>query len=381
MKTTKTLSIIVIVLSVQAVTYGQKYFGIPFLDKCKKSIKCELCSTKNPEVLLYLDSLDKVLNATFTGKDSDSFKASAQKKLIILNREIAMYRGSYAVYSEKLNSEKEILARLLLNKVKLLVEDVIDEKGIVYNLARSEYESYGSFQGVNEVNALIEEIITLNISEATNQYCRELRLEYMVESYAFDDINPEDESWFYDEKIKKKLKNFPEDKIVAAETFLKDAKSTSFVPFNSFSAIGVGVAGAYGRNWWIGYEISSDWVQYINPFRLSHPISGQSPWKLSLLSSSLLFNTNNPNQQDLTFGIVHFKNPLLNINLAQFGLHYGIASKGKWFYRPELGLSYGIFRASYSYNLTFDKTVRSQTEKHLFTVGVSYPLIRIGGYY
>jgi len=378
MKTIKNLSIVVIVLSVQIVTYGQKYLGIPFLDKCKKSIKCELCATKNTEVLSYLDSLDKVLNATVTSRDS--LKASAQKKLAILNKEIAVYRGSYAVYSEKLTSEKEILARLLLSKVILLVEDVIDEKGIVYNLALSEYESYGSFQGVNEVNALIEEIITLNISEATNQYCRELRLKYMVESYAFDDINPEDDSWFYDEKIKKKLKNFPEDKIVAAETFLKDAKSTSFVPFNSFDAIGLGVAGAFGRNSWIGYEISSDMVDYINPFRLWHPISEQPHWRASLFSSSLLFNTNNPNQQDLMFGLFHFKHPLVNVNIAQFGLHYGIASKGKWFYRPELGLSYGIFRASYSYNLTFDKTVRSQTEKHLFTFGVSYPLIRLGGY-
>lgn len=380
MKTTKTLSIIVIFLSVQAVTYGQKYFGIPFLDKCKKSIKCELCSTKNPEVLLYLDSLDRVLNATFTGKDSDSFKASAQKKLIILNREIAIYRGSYAVYSEKLNSEKVILARLLLNKVKLLVEDVIDEKGIVYNLARSEYESYGSFQGVNEVNALMEEIITLNISEATNQYCRELRLKYMVESNAFNDINPEDESWFYDEKIEKKLKNFPEDKIVAAETFLKDAKSTSFVPFNSFSAIGMGVAGALGRNSWIGYEMSWDFVEYINPFKWLKNVSGIPHQRESLFSCSFLFNANNPNQKDLTFSTLHLRHPFININVSQFGLHYGIASKGKWFYRPELGLSYGIFRASYSYNLTFDKTVRSQTEKHLFTFGVSYPLIRIGGY-
>jgi hypothetical protein len=260
-----------------------------------------------------------------------------------------------------------------------MVEELIDEKGIVYNLALSEYESYGSFEGVNEVNSLFDEIIALNISESTNQYCRELRLKYMVESYAFSDINPEDYSWFYDKKIKK-LKNFPEDKIVAAETFINDSKSTSFVPFNSFTGLGLGIAGAFGRNWWFGYEISSDMVEYVNPFRLWHPISQQPHYRISLFSSSLLFNTNDPNQQDLTFGIVHFKHPLINVNLAQFGLHYGLASKGKWFYRPELGLSYGIFRASYSYNLTFDKSVRNQTEKHLFTFGISYPLIRFGDY-
>lgn len=374
----KIIKIVVLVLSFQVVSYGQKYLGIPFLDKCKKSVKCEPCKTKNPEVLSYLDSLDKVLNATFLSKDS--LKASAKKKLDILNREISTYKGYYDVYSEKISPEKEILARLLLSKIKLMVEELIDEKGIVYNLALSEYESYGSFEGVNEVNSLVDEIIALNISESTNQYCRELRLKYMVESYAFYDINPEDDSWFYDKKIKK-LKNFPEDKIMAAETFINDSKSTSFVPFNSFSGVGLGVVGAFGRNWWIGYEISSDMVEYVNPFRLWHPISQQPHSKFSLISSSLLINTNNPNQQDLTFGIVHFKHPLVNVNLAQFGLHYGLASKGKWFYRPELGLSYGIFRASYSYNLTFDKSIRNQTEKHLFTFGISYPLIRFGDYY
>lgn len=59
---------------------------------------------------------------------------------------------------------------------------------------------------------------------------------------------------------------------------------------------------------------------------------------------------------------------------------FRVADKMKWFYRPEIGISYGIFNLSYSYNLTFDKSIRFATEKNMFTFGISYPLVRIGDY-
>ncbi|NDA64361.1 MAG: hypothetical protein EBX50_20385 [Chitinophagia bacterium] len=94
-----------------------------------------------------------------------------------------------------------------------------------------------------------------------------------------------------------------------------------------------------------------------------------------------MWNINDRTKQDFLFHVLSWKHPLININLVQFGLHRGITDKEKWFYRPELGLSYGIFKASYSYNLTFDKAFRPNTEKHLFTFGISYPLVRLGAYY
>jgi hypothetical protein len=120
-------------------------------------------------------------------------------------------------------------------------------------------------------------------------------------------------------------------------------------------------------------------VDNINPFR-RNLISGSPYFRFNYLSTSFLININDNSKQDLLFSAFNLRNPFIHAKLIQFGFHSGISDKLKWFYRPEIGVSYGIFHLSYSYNLAFDKTVRSLAEKNMLTFGISYPLIRIGGY-
>ena len=355
---------------------AQFFIGIPFLDQCRKMSKCDFCNTKNPKTNEYLDSLDIVLK----GVISDNDNLSALNQLKIVEKEIMNYGSNYASHLPELTSEKEIYGRLLLTKIKLLIQSIIEKDNKVYNLALtdSDFEDYPNFKGVIEINGLIDELISLNISESTNEYLRELRMKYMYESYAFDMVS-EDIEWYSDKSINS-LKGVDDDRRNAAKIFLEDEEATNYVPFSSYIAIGLGATGAIGKGNWIGYELSDEIVQYTNPFLLSHPVSGSPHGRFSFFGTSYLMNINDRKKQDLLFNILNFKHPLLNINLIQFGIHYGVADKGKWLYRPEIGLSYGIFKASYAYNLTFDKSVRSLTEKNLFTFGISYPLIRIGKY-
>lgn len=354
---------------------AQFFIGIPFLDRCRNMSKCDLCNPKSPKTIEYLDSLDVLLKNAIVNDDN----LSAQNQLKIIDDEIVRYNSMYATHQPDLTVEKEIYGRLLIVKTKLLIESVIEKDDKIYNLAYTDPEDNPNFKGVSEINGLIEEMISLNIGESTNEYLRELRMKYMYESYAFDLID-NDLTWYSDKRVNS-IKSKDNDRINAAKIFLEDEEKTQYVPFSSFIAIGLGATGAMGKGNWIGYEMSDEYVEYTNPFLLSHKISGSPHTRFSFVGMSYLINMNDRTKQDLLFDILNFKHPLLNVNLFQFGIHYGVADKGKWLYRPEIGLSYGIFKASYAYNLTFDKSVRSLTEKNLFTFGISYPLIRIGSYY
>lgn len=353
---------------------AQFFMGIPFLDRCRKMSKCDLCNLKSPKTIEYIDSLDALLNNVIVDDD----KLSALNQLKIIDDEIIRFNSMYYTHKPDLTIEKEIYGRLLLTKTKLLIQSVIERDNKVYNLSLTDYEDYPNFKGVSEINGLIDEMISLNISESTNEYLRELRMKYMYESYAFDMVD-DDLSWYSDKGINT-LKGVDDDRRNAAKIFLEDEEKTKYVPFSSFVAIGLGATGAIGKGNWIGYELSDEYAEYSNPFLMSHSISGSPHVRFSFFGTSYLINMNDRSKQDLLFDVLNFKHPLLNVNLIQFGIHYGVADKGKWLYRPEIGLSYGIFKASYSYNLTFDKSIRSLTEKNLFTFGISYPLIRIGSY-
>jgi hypothetical protein len=356
--------------------FAQTFIGVPFLDKCRKMSHCDLCDTKNPKTIAYMDSIEVQLEK-INSNDESNWQAPS---LELINKEIQRFDQLNQNLDAALNTEKEILGRLKLLKVRLLTQYVISVKDTVYNLALSDYERLDNFSGVSAINNLLEEVIALNLSESTNRYCRELRMKYMNESYALEEISLDDFSWYEMNDINK-LQGISEDRMNAARIFLEDKKSTDYVPFNSYIGIGVGAVGAYGKGTWAGYEISDEYVEYSNPFLLNHPLSGGPHFRFSLIGTSYLWNMNDRSKQDFTIHILNFKHPLLNINLIQFGAHYGLADKGKWFYRPEIGFSYGIFKLGYSYNLTFDKSLRSQTEKSMLTFGISYPLFRVGDYY
>lgn len=357
--------------------HSQSFIGIPFLDKCKKIGECEMCKNPLPETKRFMDSMEIVLKPYYVKND----KLKIIQAYNVIDSNISQLKRNYSVYKEGRIPEKEILGRLLLIKAQYLILYIVEKDGIIYNLYASESEHYPNYLGVKEICDIFDEIINLNLSDKTNQYIRNLRLEYIYESGAFDDIDSENYDWYYKNSLKLLEKNprISQEKYAVAKLFDSEMKESKYEPFNSYTAFGIGLAGGLGKSAWLGYEFSDDMVDYINPFR-DNLISGSPNFRFNYLSTSFLINLNDNSKQDLLFSVFNLRNPFIHAKLIQFGFHSGISDKLKWFYRPEIGVSYGIFHLSYSYNLAFDKTVRSLAEKNMLTFGISYPLIRIGGY-
>ena len=143
---------------------AQFFIGIPFLDRCRNMSKCDLCNPKSPKTIEYLDSLDVLLKNAIVNDEN----LSALNQLKIIDDEIVRYNSMYATHQPDLTVEKEIYGRLLIVKTKLLIESVIEKDNKIYNLVYTDPEGNPNFKGVSEINGLIEEMISLNISESTN---------------------------------------------------------------------------------------------------------------------------------------------------------------------------------------------------------------------
>jgi len=358
-------------------SHAQSLIGIPFLDKCQKIGECEMCKNPLPETKKFMDSLEIVLKPYYVTNDNLKMIQACN----VIDSNISELKRNYSVYKEGRIPEKEILGRLLLIKMQYLVLYIIEKDGVIYNLYASEAEHYPNYSGVKEICDILDEIINLNLSDKTNQYIKNLRLEYIYESGAFDEISLENYDWFYKSDLKSLEKDpkVSNEKIEVANLFVKEINESKFVPFNRFVGLGLGVTGGIGKAGWLGYELSDDFIENTNPFK-PELISQGLYFRFNYFSTSYLWNLRDKSKQDLLFSAFNLRNPLIHAKLIQFGFHSGISDKLKWFYRPEIGLSYGIFHLSYSYNLAFDKTVRSLAEKNMLTFGISYPLFRSGYY-
>ena len=358
-------------------SHAQSLIGIPFLDKCKKIGECEMCKNPLPETKKFMDSLEIVLKPYYVKND----KIKMIQAYNVIDSNISQLKRNYSVYKEGRFPEKEILGRLLLIKAQYLILYIVEKDGVIYNLYASESEHYPNYSGVKEICDIFDEIINLNLSDKTNQYIKNLRLEYIYESGAFDDIDSENYDWYYENELKTLEKNpkITTEKYDVAKLFISEMNNSSYVPFNGYFGLGLGIAGGIGKSGWLGYEVSDDQVENVNPFKPNR-ISGTPYIRFNYFSTSYLWNLSDRSKQDFLVSALNFRNPLIHVKLIQFGFHSGISDKLKWFYRPEIGLSYGIFHLSYSYNLAFDKTVRSLAEKNMLTFGISYPLFRSGYY-
>lgn len=79
---------------------------------------------------------------------------------------------------------------------------------------------------------------------------------------------------------------------------------------------------------------------------------------------------------DFTLDLIKMQGPIY-LNPTQIGWQYWVEENANYgFYRPEIGLGYGIFSLTYSYNLMFKKTKRADAEKHLLSAHICYPLVK-----
>ena len=358
-------TVILCILSFQSI--AQSLVGIPFLDRNRKVGECLVCNPTDSSVVSYLDEVGKTIDEKL--KKFDYSKETYKDQIAYLD----------SLILDK-NQSDAVKVRLIYTKIRLYLIGVIEEGNMVYNFTTSTVDSLTDYSGAAKIVSYFDEILALNIDEVSRTYFQNVKLLYYTQSYLLYQINEGDMDWLKDEKM---LTSLPKAESNIAQNFLSTKKTTTYNPYSTYDAYGLGVSTSFGKELWYGAEFSYDPnMETINPFRMYHPLLGyRKDTRISWVSSKLLIN-NNFDKIDFLFSVLDVKNLFgFKFNLLQYGLHSTPEFENKFFYRPEVGYTYGIFTLSYAYNLTFDNSIRSSTEKHMVNFSISYPLIRIGKYY
>jgi len=139
---------------------------------------------------------------------------------------------------------------------------------------------------------------------------------------------------------------------------------------------GLGLSYNRGKHNWIGGKFSLFALQtriyemtQLNPQTKERETVSKEWYTISLDAVSLNYAYNIDNSaQEFYIDLLKMNTPF-NISISQFGFQKLPGKPGvHWFYRPELGLGYGIISVAYSYNFIFDKEIRPLTETHLLTL-------------
>lgn len=336
----------------------QKSFGLTFLDGYKYP-DCKMCNLEGDEKIQIDEVEQKTENLT-------------PKKTVAKLEELLL--TDYA---------DNVKARIAMTIARVKYEEIILEDQLNYSPYRSDYFNNSAtslklsrkeIDGAMEVLMWFDKAINYAGDAGSKSYLQKGRMHYIVDEgifYAIMDEKNLDYSSL--SKSVAGLKDNSDEKRIL-ELLNVDYNTSGYVPFDNYSGLNTGFIYSYGKDSWIGGEIGIDYVDDKNPFK--------NYFRMSALSISFQHNLNT-GSNDISFDAIKFRQVgFFNLNITQFGFHQGLQGVDgvKWFYRPEIGLSYGPFSVSYAYNLTFKKDVRSLTEKNMLVVKFSYPYIRISKY-
>jgi hypothetical protein len=334
----------------------QKLFGLTFLDG-QEYLDCKMCNLEGDEKIQIDEVEQKIENLTP--------KEQVAKLEELLSTDCA----------------DNVKARMAMTIARVKYEQIISEDQMNYSIYQSDYYERGTISlnrkeihGALEVLAWFDKAINYAGDAGSKSYLKKGRMHYIVDEgffYAIMDENNLD----YSSLIKSiaGLKNSPDEKRIL-ELLNVDYNTLGYVPFGHYWGLNTGLIYSFGKDSWIGGEIGIDYVEDKNPFK--------NYYRFSWLSMSFQHNLNT-GSNDISFDAIKLRQTgIFNLNASQFGFHQGLPGVDgvKWFYRPEIGLSYGPFSVSYAYNLTFNKDIRSLTEKNMLVVKFSYPFIRISRY-
>jgi len=359
------ITLIFCILSIQS--FAQFFIGIPMLDRNRKVGKCLICQPKDTSVVRYIDEVGNLIDEKL--EKFDYSKEIYMKQISFLDSLL-----------QNENLSDEIKVNFIFTKIRLYLNGVVEDSNVIYNYAYSSVDSITDYSGAAKIVSLFDEILAKKMDSVSKTFFQNVKLSYYTHSYLIYEMNHRDKDWLKNEQL---LNQFPKDEKNLALNFLDTKKTTKYNPYFRYDAYGLGVSASFGKEQWYGIEFSYDPVmETANPFRRFHSLDGsRSDTRISWLSSKFLFNKNR-DKFDFLFSICDVKNyDGFKVNLLQFGLHSTAQFNDKFFYRPEIGYTFGIFTLSYSYNFTFDKTIRSLTEKNMLNFSITYPLIRIGKYY
>ncbi len=134
---------------------------------------------------------------------------------------------------------------------------------------------------------------------------------------------------------------------------------------------------------WVGGEIalefSSNRYMY-RPYRFER-LDGYA--RMSFFHFGVNFQLPSDGLREYYFGLTRFSNLFgLYCKLVQFGFIRNIPNinKSAWFYKPQIGLSYGNFQIYYSFTHVFEKELRYVVPNHALNLRFSLPLYRIQQY-
>lgn len=377
---------------------GQKHqIGFAFRDQKHAYLNCSFCNLNEQDNAKLIEIYDQMSDL-----DINEYKEILLKSI------------------SKENSD-DLNGRLLLNLFDELGESTHDcswEDSLIYNISNPWSENYGDDNSFafNEQKGTLYMINLMNkcISYAKDPqtiYSLKInRFKYLSQSGVLEklDKDPLDFLSYYEEKLSEKnssfedeiLKTYIGDKLTLYDVLKQKEMKIKFsgdynkqnendidyyqidkatAPFEYFRNyyIAPGVGYSYGKDQWISAELSFGLRDREMPYKLD-----LGSFRNNLLNIGINYNLNSNSKEFLISAFVN-KTQYLLLNVVQFGIHDSqLASfKKSFFYRPKIGFQYGYFDISYSYNLTFNKEIRPLTEKHLLSIGVSYPLIRVGKYF
>jgi len=329
----------------------ESWLGIPLLDKNIRLSACPICNEiySDKSLVAFEDSLYDNLPIQ-KWKDPEYF----DKNHIFLKNLIPTYKNDTRKYNVILHN----LFSLYLDK-KLIDYDELNPKDLL------------------EFSSFFDTLISLNPNSEIETYSHQRRmLEFhnvgaldKVEEFKSDKaLNQQNVSWYLDDNL-----NGIQDKdwLDIAKIYVNDhKKSDPFHIYNDYNALNLGYS-SFGTRYgfYQGIDISLDKTTQVNPL--------MQGFRASYFGVSFLKEYKGDDSEFLFYAL-QFRT-YLQVNLVQFGINKNsnLATK-TWFWRPEIGLNYGLLNIAYAYNLPFKNT--GDLKGHQLKIAFSYPLVRLGKY-
>lgn len=282
--------------------------------------------------------------------------------------------------------DKEVIgnrkAKIILYLIDCLIRSKNENPSVIYNLSLDDKQDIDKARkGAIEIIDLFDEAIDYAEDEASKKFLKRARIHYIVQTDLYDEL-----SYLHDFDqyftLNESIENIKGSDNIILKTLNNDYVSTRFVPFTKYNGINLGLNALQGKTSWIGGEISLDQVTHRNPFKIYRSqLSTTLNSHISFLGLEFLKNSSNNSFDILGYFLNIRKVGFISANIYQFGFHKGYSAGNSWFYRPEIGLSYGPLSICYGYNVVFKKAVRPFAESHFVTLKLNYPMIRTSKYF
>jgi hypothetical protein len=139
----------------------------------------------------------------------------------------------------------------------------------------------------------------------------------------------------------------------------------------------------YDSDFWIGGEIALEFSQHRYLYAYDSSRDGSANIRISTFHFGMNVNLNQTNQREFYFGLLRLSHlHFFHLKLVQFGFIQNVPDiqRNLWFYRPQIGLSYGNFQLFYSFTQPLKKDYRQLIPRHAINLRIVFPYFRVSGY-